>query len=360
MRTFDSYLLDQQILSILIEKGPLEHQGIVNNLAESLGLSEEELKETEENNPNMKKFYHLIADREVALQRRGYIENNKNQKKWEIKHLGKLKFNEGNKIISDYSILLAVKSNLNNIRPDLCLYKKEKAFLFPIEKNECKIGLLCQDKYKNYVIIEVEKEEQDVDKRIKLVKDKLAKNNETVTAIIIKKLESNSIEQKQKSKHSILYYKLKPSFSDKQIDRINGIYVEPLNENAFSDYLNKNLALLGLPNVTSLREKHLEGKKRSIDILCQKDNDEYVVIENKIRQTEYHVVGQILYYINSIRKEHPKANVKGLIILPDINNREKSETIECALKECQNVDIQIKYYSLAIEFLPLNNIIHAH
>ena len=144
---------------------------------------------------------------------------------------------------------------------------------------------------------------------------------------------------------------------DNQKPRFEGEVI-PTSENAFSNYLVNNLGIIETNlhkdnSINKAREFHVFGR-RSIDVLCRDNNDRLVVIENKTNtNTEYGVVGQILYYLQRLKSLESFSNdeIRGIILIPNSNSKDKTQTIKDALEGARkDLNIMLKFFSLTISF----------
>ena len=287
-----------------------------------------------------------------------------NIKQWE----GHPEWNRGlekkQKLVSGLSILQIIKNNLSVLRDGLKLYQGKKALNYLIEnggKRIC-IGLLLQDKDNNLVVVEVDKSEKEVLDKIRIVKESLATNGEKVDGIIIK--ESNekpypiNKDISENKPIEIKYYHLGFSIHDKDSNEKNSVpigqfEIKPDSETCMSNYLGEHLFLLGEPLQCIKREYKVDKSGHKIDILCRDANHNYIIIENKLNDSDYKVVGQVLYYYEQITKVAQKENkkVRAIILMAQkCQNSSNVMTVESALKCCQNCDILLKFYKTWINF----------
>jgi len=365
MKLFETSLIDRLILSILQEYNSLPHADIVIKLANELNLSQEEREEKEQHNPTVKAFYHMVAGRESSLQRRHFIINNKSKKEWEILPEGVKNHNASKRIVSDYSVLQVVYNHISKVFPELEPYNKRKALNYEIKTDTGKkhnIGLLCKDKLTNdLIVIEVEKDKQTMHDHIKLVSNKHGINIEHVHGILIKTLcegDSNSQTiQANSSDIETRYFMIDVKIFDegKEIPIDDDSFeIQPNDENALSDYLSTPTHIKKIaPELHNCsREYPINGKR--IDILCRDDKDNYVIIENKKNDSDYKVVGQVLYYIDQVKNENIKDNnkdkkVKAIILMSQkLQNSTNVSTVKSALNCCPELGIDLKFYRMSI------------
>lgn len=360
MRLFDSSLINRLILSSLIDK-PLQHNEIVDTLSKELDLTQEE-REEKDGSTNTGVFYHKVAGQEQSLKNQGLIAHNDETKNWEILEKGKYKLRNDMEVVNNASIFqfFCKKRGLSPQR-----IKKEDA------QN---INYLCYDKNKKEtIVVDINPIIDEHHNLIKQIQEKIVivkKYNQSVRGIIIMKEEVNNANfQKDHLENiqniEIVYYCLDLKIEDKQSEHDNEIL--PSSENAFSDYLINHLS--AFKNVGESLHKFNDEEtncrtreykvigRRSIDVLCRDDKNNIVVIENKTNTgTEYHVVGQILYYLHHMRKkkEYSQDSIRGIICIPNKNVPEKTQTIEDARKEAlkgrEEDIIKLLFYSLIISF----------
>ncbi len=362
MRLFDSSLINRLILSSLIDK-PLQHNEIVDTLSKELDLTQEE-REEKEGSTNTGVFYHKVAGQEQSLKNQGLIAHNDETKKWEILEKGKYKLLNDNEVVNNASIFQFFCKK-RELSPQRIKIKKEDAQ---------KINYLCYDKNKKESIVvdinPVIDEHHNPIKQIQEKVDIVKRYNQSVRGIIIMKEEVNNASF-QKDYHEniqnieIVYYSLDLKIEDKQSKHDNEIL--PSSENAFSNYLINHLSAFknvgeslhkfnDEETICRTREYKVVGR-RSIDVLCRDDKNNIVVIENKTNTgTEYHVVGQILYYLHHMgnKKEYSQDSIRGIICIPNKNVPDKTQTIEDARKEAlkgrEEYVIKLLFYSLIISF----------
>jgi len=112
-------------------------------------------------------------------------------------------------------------------------------------------------------------------------------------------------------------------------------------ERDLQEYLCRDLTQLE-SGLRLFKEEGLIGREVSteagkIDILAKDSNNNLVVIELKASQASYGVLGQILSYIASIKKELKGENVRGIIIAEDFDKK-----LTLAVTEVSNVSL-VKY-----------------
>jgi len=113
-------------------------------------------------------------------------------------------------------------------------------------------------------------------------------------------------------------------------------------------YLAENLQLIE-PGLTLYREGSVTGLEypagggRRIDILAMDQSDNFVVLELKVEKGYDRVVGQLLRYVNWVRKElaDPGQRVRGVIVCRTIS---EDLVIACA----SNSDIELHEYRLQV------------
>ena len=295
-------------------------------------------------------------------------------KQWEVPLEWRDNHDENQKLVSGYSILRLVQNNLGNILPELRKHEGKKALNYIINKDGKRIciGLLLRDKDNSFVIVEADKNENEVSDKIKIVKETLAKNGENVRGIIIKEARKPSTTILNASNIEISYYRLDFSISGKYEDNqedncriIKGadstmqFEIMPDSEKSLSDYLATRLHLFNeqLQNIKGKRECRIEGHK--IDILCQDVCGNYVIIENKKEDTDYKVVGQVLYYIYLVIKNYinddlenitneERNKVKAIILVS--KNSQNAIIVKSTLKCCRDWNILLRLYTLKIAF----------
>lgn len=125
-----------------------------------------------------------------------------------------------------------------------------------------------------------------------------------------------------------------------------GVSSEFAYEHDLRDYLARNLQLLD-PALKLYEDEGIRGIEfpaggRYIDILAM-DQAGYVVIELKVSRGYDRVIGQLLRYINWIKKHHadPGQSVRGMIVAKDI-----SEDLQLACAELPGVSLF--EYSLSV------------
>lgn len=352
MRLFDSSLINQLILSALKDKS-LQHYEIVDTLSEELDLTQEE-REEKEGSTNTGVFYHKVAGLEQSLKNQGLIVRNGETKKWEILEEGKCK------LLNDMSIV-----NNDSIFHFFC--KKSKTTPQKIKKEDSKkINYLSYDKdTKELFVIDINPIINDKQSPIIQLQDKInfvkiSYPSKTVRGILIIKKEYSDKIILPKNSHNveILCYDLDLKISrSQQIEYDDEIL--PSNENAFSNYIKDHFQVFKdvnmdfhIDNSLRPREYHVYGR-RSIDVLCRDNDNSLVVIENKINtNTEYHVVGQILYYLYHMEHKYSQDKIRGIILIPNKNKKEKTQTIVEALRNRRSdLNIDLLFYSLSCEFL---------
>lgn len=350
MRLFDSSLINRLILTAL-KKGPLLHKEIVSILAKELDLTQEE-REEKEGSTDTGVFYHKVAGQEQSLKNQGLIEHNDITKEWRILEKGRHKLQNDMEVVNNDSVFL--------------FFCKKRGFTpqrIKIDDAQ-KINYLCYDKVrKELIVIDINPIINDNHNPIIQLQDKIKfvkKGNptKTVRGILIIKENSDGISFiENNSSIEIIYYSLNLRIGKEQTELSDEIL--PSSENAFSNYLKDHLSAftdvnmhLYIDKKLHPREHHVFGR-RSIDVLCRDDDNKLVVIENKINtNTEYHVVGQILYYLYHMKDIYPDDKFRGIILIPNKNTKEKSQTIWDAL-QCKRSDLTIDllFYSLSLKLL---------
>ncbi len=358
MREFNTNEISRELLRILKEHGPLEHRAIVRELAPIFGVS---LYESE----NKEKFDHTIRGQEQTLKNTGYIVHDNHR--WFFNEDKACKTKELTQIVSEYSVLKIINDNLAKRLSKwrlkhICPSKPYKSIKYPIKKDGKKyhIGLLCKDNTDNLVVLEVDKNEEFVKNQIKIVEENFP--DKTVSGIIIKQFQEESKLSKQTKKNSeikTLYTKIdieilkkeeKATYNDKFFD------IQPKDEPALSDFLSQRLYKID-PSFHpdkrfNLREHDIKGGR--IDIFCRDKDDNFVIIENKLNDSDYSVVGQILYYIQMVKEDAEKESkaIKPFIVMSN-NNKESPNvvTVEVALKCCTEYNIKLRFYKMSICFL---------
>lgn len=118
-------------------------------------------------------------------------------------------------------------------------------------------------------------------------------------------------------------------------------------EHDLRDYLASNLHVLE-PALRLYNEDGITGVEfpaggRYIDILAVDKNGDYVVVELKVSRGYDRVVGQLLRYVNWIKRHHaePGRNVRGIIVAKDIG-----EDLRLACAELPGVSLY--EYSLSV------------
>ena len=287
-----------------------------------------------------------------------------NIKQWEGHPEWNKDLEKKQKLVSGLSILQIIKNNLSVLRDGLKLYQGKKALNFLINNGDERIciGLLLRDKDNNLVVVEVDKNEKEVLDKIQIVKESLATNGEKVNGIIIK--ESNEKPcpiNKDISENKLIetkYYHLGFSIHDKDSNEKNSVpigqfEIMPDSETCMSNYFGEHLFLLGEQLQCIKREYKVDKSGHKIDILCQDENHNYIIIENKLNDSDYKVVGQVLYYYERITKLAQEENKKTRVVIlmaQKCQNSSNVTTVESALKCCQNCDILLKFYKAWINF----------
>lgn len=352
MRLFDSSLINRLILLALKEK-PLQHKEIVNILASSkeLDLTPEE-REEKESSTGIGVFSHKVAGQEQSLKRQGLIDHDDVTKEWKIQEKGRFKLNN-----DDIEVV-----NNDDVFKFFC---KKSGFYFPknIKKEIAQqINYLCEDKVnKELIVIDINPIINDNSNPIKQLQDRIrivekSYPSKAVRGILIIK-EDIVFEKNGSAKIEIIKYVLDLRIENGQTESDDEVL--PSSENAFSNYLINNLAAFKNVNMDLAIDENIHPReypvcgRRSIDVLCRDYENKLVVIENKINtNTEYHVVGQILYYLYHMKDSFPDGKFRGIILIPNKNTKEKSQTIRDAL-QCKRSDliVDLLFYSLSLKFL---------
>lgn len=121
-------------------------------------------------------------------------------------------------------------------------------------------------------------------------------------------------------------------------------------ERDLRDYLARNLQLLE-PGLSLYRDEGITGVEfpvggRYIDILAVDKDGHYVVIELKVSKGYDRVVGQILRYMNWIKKNHAETGqqVRGFIVAKEI-----SEDLRLACDELYSVSLYEYVLSVSVK-----------
>ena len=306
----------------------------------------------------------LQKDDEVPFE----VDNEKrlilNIKQWENHPEWNRGLEKKQQLVSSLSILQIIKNNLSVLRDGLKPYQRTNVLNYLIENGGERIciGLLLRDKDKNLVVVEVDKSEKEVLDKIRIVRERLAINGEKVNGIIIK--ESNeklcTINKVNPENRPIetKYYHLGFSIHDKDSNEKNSVpigqfEIMPDSEACMSNYLGEHSSLLGESLHGIKREYKVDKSGHKIDILCRDSNHNYVIIENKLNDSDYKVVGQVLYYYEQITKLAQEENKKTraiILMAQKCQNSSNVMTVESALNCCQNCDILLKFYKTWISF----------
>lgn len=112
-------------------------------------------------------------------------------------------------------------------------------------------------------------------------------------------------------------------------------------ESDLQEYLSRDLRQLesGLKLFTEegLTGREVTTEAGKIDILAKDNKNNLVVIELKASRASYGVLGQILSYMASIKKELGAKNVRGIIVAEDFDKK-----LNLAVTEVKNVSL-VKY-----------------
>ncbi len=106
-----------------------------------------------------------------------------------------------------------------------------------------------------------------------------------------------------------------------------------VEKNPFIDFSEESLQEYIEDNYPEIREDILELKREystavgDADFLCELKSGGYLVIETKIGTAGDSAVGQILGYMNAIRKAKPGMDVEGVIIAEDFTPRVRSAVL---------------------------------
>ena len=350
MRLFDSSQINQLILAALKES-PLKQADIVEKISVQLELTQEE-REEKEIYSNMGIFYHKIAGQIQSLKRSGLIIHDDETKAWKILDIGKTELSNFDRVIDNNSVCNEFNKKNGWIPQKI---KKEDLAV---------INHLSLTKDKELVVIDINPDPranptESINRKIELVQRKYAKGK-NVRGVIIKQISKtpkNTYFSEKEHLIDTIYYKIKLDIFDNQKPRFEGEVI-PTSENAFSNYLVNNLGIIETNlhkdnNINKAREFHVFGR-RSIDVLCRDNNDRLVVIENKTNtNTEYGVVGQILYYLQRLKSLESFSNdeIRGIILIPNSNSKDKTQTIKDALEGARkDLNIMLKFFSLTISF----------
>ena len=134
--------------------------------------------------------------------------------------------------------------------------------------------------------------------------------------------------------------KIDPTDPDEALTEEAAVEVTLSLERDLQEYLSRDLSQLE-PSLELYTEDGLTGREVSteagkIDILARDDSD-LVVIELKANKATYATLGQILSYMASISNELNMANVRGIIVAEDFDNK-----LLLAVTQVKNVRL-VKY-----------------
>jgi RecB family endonuclease NucS len=270
-----------------------------------------------------------------------------------------------NSFISSYSLLYFVQANLQTILPGLKPYnKKALNYRFEYKGERICIGLLLIDRDKSFVVVEAEKSEKEVLDKIGIIKDTIA-NGAKVRGIIIKEFPERSCSTtKDRLRNENLetkFYQLNFSISDEDSIEIDpnqkGQFgIMPDSEAYLSNYLATHIYLFDESLQVIKREYEFDDSRHKIDILCRDANLDYTIIENKLHDSDYKVVGQVLYYFDQIEKTRAQKEGKKaraiILMAKKCKDSPNVKTVKSALKCSRfDCDIRIKFYETSITFM---------
>lgn len=134
-----------------------------------------------------------------------------------------------------------------------------------------------------------------------------------------------------------------------KFENLEGVKVTPL-ENTIRDLLADNLSALGKELKLIGKEYQVNDQCR-IDILCQKANSDYVVIELKKDSSSDKTVGQILRYMGCVKEKlAPTKNVTGIIVTGRPKEGDKGDrNLQYAVSTQDNVTL--RYYDLTLKLV---------
>ena len=140
---------------------------------------------------------------------------------------------------------------------------------------------------------------------------------------------------------------IKVSFD--KFENLEGIKVTPL-ENTIRDLVAKNLSALG-QKLELVGTEYPVNDQCRIDILCQKANGDYVVIELKKDSSNDKTVGQISRYMGWVKENlAPTKNVTGIILTGRPKEDDKGDrNLQYAVST--HPAIELRYYDLTLKIV---------
>ena len=134
-----------------------------------------------------------------------------------------------------------------------------------------------------------------------------------------------------------------------KFENLEGVKVTPL-ENTIRDLVAKNLSALG-QKLELVGTEYPVNDQCRIDILCQKANSDYVVIELKKDSSNDKTVGQISRYMGWVKENlAPTKNVTGIILTGRPKEGDKGDrNLQYAVSTQQ--DVTLRYYDLTLKIV---------